>query len=122
MKEAILESSITEKIHIVDNGESALNFIFAKGEYEIRNDAQLPKLILLDLNLPKVSGIEIIKKLKENESTKTLPVIVMTVSQNDEDYKKCIELGANSYIIKPFNSNKFTNIVRDIGSFWITTS
>lgn len=102
------------------NGKEALDFIFAKGKFEGIRDASFPpKLILLDIQMPKVNGIEVLQKIKENERTRSTPVVMLTSSKESPDIKKCYELGANSYIVKPVNFESFAESIRNLGFYWL---
>lgn len=105
-------------IHLKD-GVEALEFIYGTGAYAGRNISQTPKVILLDLKMPKVNGIEVLQKLKSDPATKTIPVVVLTSSAEDPDIKKCYELGANSYIVKPVEFDNFTAKISELGMYWM---
>jgi two-component system response regulator len=105
-------------IHI-DDGAEALDFIFSKGKYV--NNATSPslKVILLDLKLPKVDGLEILRQVKSNELTKTIPVVVLTSSKEDKDIVESYKLGVNSYIVKPVNFESFAKAISEVGLYWM---
>ena len=105
-------------VHI-DDGEKALDFIFARGQYAGNTSFMRPKLILLDLNLPKVDGLEILRQIKSDPSTKTIPVVMLTSSKEETDIVKSYKLGVNGYIVKPVDFNSFTKAVADIGLYWL---
>jgi CheY-like chemotaxis protein len=105
-------------IHLKDGAE-ALDFIFCKGQYENRDINNKPKVILLDLKMPRINGIEVLKKIKENEITKKIPVVILTSSREDPDIHTCYELGANSYIVKPIDFSNFQKTVTDLGLYWL---
>lgn len=104
-------------VHLVD-GEQALNFIYAEGEYAGQEMKTNPKVILLDLKMPKVNGIEVLTRLKTDLRTKVIPVVILTSSAEDPDIKKCYELGANSYIVKPVDFENFAKAVTELGLYW----
>lgn len=105
--------------HVAD-GEEALDFIFGTGKYAgIRDVTHPPRLILLDIQMPKVNGIEVLKRIKADERTRTTPVVMLTSSKEDPDIKKCYELGANSYIVKPVNFEGFAESIRNLGFYWL---
>jgi two-component system response regulator len=104
----------------VKDGEEALEFIFATGKFTgIRNPASPPKLILLDIHMPKVNGIEVLQQIKSDERTKIIPVVILTSSKEDPDIKACYKLGANSYIVKPVNFEGFAESIRNLGFYWL---
>src|SRR6185295_2021025 len=98
---ALKKNNISNKIIHLKDGEEALNFLFGKGQYSNRNINMKPKVILLDLKMPKVDGIEVLRQLKQEESTRNIPVVMLTSSKEHPDVEQCYELGANSYIVKP---------------------
>ena len=105
--------------HVTD-GEQALDFIFATGEFsDTRNILQPPRLILLDIQMPKLNGIEVLQKIKEEMPTKSIPVVILTSSKEDPDIKICYALGANSYIVKPVNFEGFAEAIRHLGFYWL---
>lgn len=105
-------------IHLYD-GEQALDFIFARENFSFRQGIPLPVLVLLDLDLPKVSGVEVLRLLKSDPATKKIPVVVLTVSSHSAEQQLCYELGANSFIRKPVDFPKFTDAIMDIGHYWL---
>ena len=116
LKKARATSNI---IHVKD-GEEALDFIFALGKYTGQRDIQhFPKVILLDIQMPKVNGIEVLEKIKADERTKKIPVVILTSSNQSPDIKKCYSLGVNSYIVKPVNFEAYTRAVKELGLYWL---
>lgn len=109
---------VNNLIHLTD-GVQALDFIFATGKYKGRNTNQFPKVILLDLKMPKISGMQVLERIKSDPSTKSIPVVVLTSSAEDPDIKRCYELGANSYIVKPVEFANFSATVSDLGLYWM---
>ena len=106
-------------IHVGD-GEAALEFMFATGKYAGQRKVEdSPKLVLLDIKMPKVNGIEVLQAIKGDERTRTTPVVILTSSKEDPDIKQCYELGANSYIVKPVNFERFTAAIKNLGFFWL---
>jgi len=105
-------------VHLKD-GDEALEYIFATGFYSKRSIENTPVIILLDLKMPKVNGIEVLKKIKSDVSTKSIPVIIFTSSQVENDAKICYHLGANSFVVKPLEYNKFEEIIKEISSYWL---
>ena len=108
------------EIASVRDGKQALDFMFAKGEFESRDIDNLPCFILLDLQVPIIDGLSILKKLREHDKTKNVPVIVLTSSKELSDINAAYEFGANSYVIKPISFNQFVETANKIGSFWLT--
>ena len=106
-------------LHLKDGAE-ALDFIFCKGAYADRTFDTKPKIILLDLKMPKVNGMEVVKKIKSHEETKSIPIVVLTSSKEDPDIEKCYSLGANSYIVKPVGFDNFTKAVSELGMYWLS--
>jgi two-component system, response regulator len=106
-------------VHVCD-GEEAIEFIFCKGRFsENHFSEQTPKLILLDIQMPKVNGIEVLEKLKEDIRTKKIPVVMLTSSKENPDIQKCYDLGANSYIVKPVNFEEFAEAIKNLGFYWL---
>ena len=105
-------------VHVTD-GEEALAFIFATGKYSDRNIDNPPKLVLLDIQMPKINGIEVLEKIKSDSRTKIIPVVMLTSSKENPDVKKCYSLGANSYIVKPVNFEGFAEAIKNLGFYWL---
>lgn len=116
---ALKQNNIANNITHLEDGAMALDFLFGKGQYADRNPNQKPKLILLDLKMPKVDGIEVLKILKSDEFTKTIPVVVLTSSKENPDIEECYKLGVNSYIVKPVEFDSFTKAVAELGIYWL---
>lgn len=116
---ALTKNNITNKIFHLKDGAEALEFIFGMGHFGGRNILHKPKVILLDLKMPKVDGIEVLEKIKSDERTKPIPVVILTSSKEDPDIQKCYELGANSYIVKPVDFEGFHKAVSDLGMYWV---
>jgi len=113
-------SHLANNMFHVRDGEEAINFIFAQNEFEKkRKTARALKVILLDINMPKVNGMEVLEKLKADERTKDIPVVILTSSKETSDIKKCYDLGANSYIAKPVNFDAFTHAIKNVGFYWL---
>lgn len=105
----------------VQNGAEALDFIFATGKYATtRNIGNILKVVLLDIQMPKVNGIETLKKIKSDDRTRATPVVMLTSSKEDPDIQKCYSLGANSYIVKPVNFEGFADAIRNLGLYWLS--
>lgn len=116
---ALSKSGLTNKLYHVKDGAEALNFIYCRGTFESRNISQRPKMILLDLKMPKISGMQVLETIKTDHEMKDIPIVVLTSSKEDPDIKKCYELGANSYIVKPVVSDNFFRAVQDLGLYWM---
>lgn len=116
---ALKENNLTNRVMVVSDGEKALEFIFATGAFADRKNMKQPKIILLDLKLPKVDGLEVLKKIKDNPDTKIIPVIILTSSKEESDIIRSYQLGVNSYIVKPVDFDKFVDAVRDLGLYWL---
>ena len=116
---ALRKINIANKIHLVKDGEEALEFIFRTGRYASRDESTPLKVILLDLKLPKVNGLEVLAKIKADEHTKTIPVVIVTSSQEDKDLKEAYKRGANSYIVKPIDASNFVEALSEAGLYWL---
>ena len=113
------KNKITNEIVVVRDGAEALEWVFAEGAYADRDANELPQLILLDLKLPKVDGLEVLRRIRENDHTKLLPVIILTTSEEESDRLAGYSLGANSYIRKPVDFQQFIEAVRQLGLYWL---
>ena len=109
---------LANKITWVKNGEEALDFLFRRGAYAGRTDSG-PRLILLDLKMPRVDGIEVLKAIKQDERTRRIPVVVMTSSQEERDVAQSYDMGANSYVVKPVDFGAFADLARQAGFYWL---
>ena len=116
-KEALKESKIRNKLHIVNDGMAATDFLFKRNDYK---DAPKPDLIILDLNLPKKDGREVLAEIKADDNLKSIPVVILTISKAEEDILKAYNLHANCYITKPLDFDKFIEVVKSIEDFWLT--
>ena len=116
---ALKKNNLANKLVHVKDGEAALDFIFAEGEYSERDIGDKPKIILLDLKLPKVNGLEVLAKIRSDERTRTIPVVVITSSKEDPDIKKCYQLGVNSYVVKPIEFDEFQKAISNLGLYWL---
>lgn len=113
------EQNISNNIYHVDDGAEALDFIFAKGNYAHRNPDNTPRMILLDLNMPKIGGLEVLRRIKADDRTKTIPIVILSSSREDSDLVTSYMLGVNSYVVKPVEFDTFTKAISDIGSYWM---
>jgi CheY-like chemotaxis protein len=115
---ALKKQNLDSKVFVVRDGAEALDFIFASGNYASRKIDSRPKVVLLDLKLPKVDGIEVLRKMKANERTRNIPVVMLTSSQEERDVAESYRLGVNSYIVKPVDFNHFVHAVGELGVYW----
>ncbi len=116
---ALRKSNIANKIVHLEDGFEAIEFIFGTGEYANRNISNLPKVILLDLKMPRMDGIEVLLKIKGDKRTKKIPVVMLTSSKEDPDIQTCYNLGVNAYVVKPVEINSFSKAISDLGLFWL---
>lgn len=116
---ALQKRHLANSIHHVEDGAQALDFVFARGKYSHRQIENGPKIILLDLKMPKVNGIEVLRQVKSDERTRKIPVVVLTSSKEDPDITTCYQLGVNSYIVKPVDFDNFFKAVEDLGLYWL---
>jgi two-component system response regulator len=116
---ALKKNNLANKLMHVKDGAEALDFIFAQGKYSDRKVDDLPSVIVLDLKMPKVNGIEVLRKIKSDERTKRIPVVMLTSSKEDPDIQECYLLGVNSYVVKPVEFDKFVKAVSDLGLYWM---
>jgi len=108
------------RLFFTKDGEEALDFIYHRGKYQDTSLAPVPDLILLDIRMPKVDGLEVLKVIKSDENLKKIPVLVLTISDRDADIRKAYEYGANSYIVKPIEFSGFVNILTKVEEYWLT--
>jgi two-component system, response regulator len=116
---ALKRSNILNKVVVARDGAEALDYLFGKGAYADRDIKDLPQVMLLDLNLPKVGGLDVLRAVRGDERTKLLPVVVLTSSKEDRDLASSYALGANSYIVKPVDFTQFAEAVRQLGIYWL---
>jgi two-component system, response regulator len=116
---AFKKNNIANRIVVVNDGEQALNFLYGRGEYSNRYKSQLPKVVLLDLKLPKKDGLEVLKCMKNDERLRLIPVVVLTSSREEQDIAKSYHLGVNSYIVKPIDFDQFVKTVQQLGLYWL---
>jgi CheY-like chemotaxis protein len=108
-------------VHLKD-GKEALDFLFCKGDYSTRAVTIKPKVILLDIKMPRVDGIEVLRQVKSNESTRSIPVVIMTSSNEEKDIITSYKLGVNSYVVKPVDFDRFAKAVSELGLYWLLTN
>jgi two-component system response regulator len=116
---ALGKASLRHRTHVARDGAEALDFIFCEGAYAGRNIADTPKVIFLDLKLPKVDGLEALARIKGDARTRNIPVVVLTSSKEQSDVLKSYDLGVNSYIVKPVNFESFVSAVQELGMYWL---
>jgi len=116
---ALKKNNLANNIEIARDGEEALDFIYCRNKYSNRISSNRPKVILLDLKLPKVDGLEVLKILKKDEKTKVIPIVVLTSSREEKDLIESYELGVNSYMVKPIDFNQLAETVSKIGYYWV---
>jgi two-component system, response regulator len=116
---ALKKNNISNHIHVARDGAEALDFLFGTGPYADRNVNDVPKIILLDLKLPKVDGLEVLRRVKRDARTRLIPVVMLTSSREERDIVTSYDLGVNSYIVKPVDFQQFTEAVRELGLYWL---
>lgn len=116
---ALKKNNLANRLIHVEDGREALDFLFAQGKYEDLTKDNLPKVVLLDLKLPKVNGLEVLRTMKSDERTRTIPVVIVTSSAEDPDIKAAYELGANSYVVKPVHFDAFIEVMTQLGGYWL---
>ena len=113
---------IASRIEIARDGAEALDFLFGEGAHAGRGTIQIPKVILLDLKLPKIGGLEVLRRIKGDPRTRTIPIVVLTSSREEKDLLESYQLGVNSYIVKPVDFDQFSECLRDIGMYWLLSN
>lgn len=116
---ALRSGKLNNNLIHLKNGAEALEFLFGTGKFDCRDTSNKPKVILLDLKMPKVDGLEVLTRIKANELTKAIPVVVLTSSKEHPDIERAYSLGANSYIVKPVEFDEFAKVVTDLGFYWL---
>ena len=119
MLRAFKKNKLANELYVAEDGEEALDFVFNRGKFANRTSRANPRVIFLDLKLPKVDGLEVLKKIKSNADTKGIPVIIVTSSREDPDIKAAYELGANSYVVKPVGFEDFFKAMDRLGFYWL---
>ncbi len=116
---ALKKNNLANNLFRVADGAAALDFLYSQGEYASRKDEKLPKVILLDLKMPRLNGMQVLEKLRTDERTKRIPIVILTSSKEDPDIKKCYDLGVNSYVVKPVAFDDFQKAISNIGLYWL---
>lgn len=116
---ALKNSNIVNQVFVVRDGAEALDYLFARNQYSERDPRDLPQVVLLDLKLPKVDGLQVLQKIRENEVMKYLPVVILTSSKEEQDIVASYSLGANSYVRKPVDFHQFASAVSQLGLYWL---
>lgn len=116
---ALRKHNLANKLMRVSDGAAALDFIFSRGEYAGRNNVSSPKVVLLDLKLPKVDGVEVLRAIRKNPQTAHMPVVALTSSREERDIVETYKLGVNSYVVKPVDFGKFAEAVSALGFYWL---
>ena len=120
--DALRRGGVTNPVMVVRDGAEALDYLFAQGSYSSRDPNRRPCVILLDLKLPKISGLEVLRRAKADDRTRRIPVVVLTTSSEEEDIQDCYGNGANSFVRKPVEFDKFSEAVRQLGLYWTLVS
>ena len=118
-KRALEQNQITNELIVAEDGGEALDYLFATGQYAGREIRDLPAVVLLDLKLPKIEGLEVLQRIRANERTSLMPVVILTSSDQEQDMIASYKLGANSYIRKPVDFRQFADAVRTLGMYWL---
>jgi len=116
---ALKKNNILNEVVVARDGAEALDFVFGTGQYAGRDIKETPQVVLLDLKLPKVDGLDVLRRLRKDERTKLLPIVVLTSSTEEQDMIESYSLGANSYILKPVDFNQFAEAIRQLGLYWL---
>ena len=114
---ALEEKHLANKVDVVRDGEEALNYLYRRGRFQGR-EGNNPIVVLLDIKMPKVDGLEVLRQIKADERLKTTPVVIVTSSREEQDLIESYKLGVNAYVVKPVNFNQFVDAVKEIGAFW----
>jgi two-component system response regulator len=116
---ALKKSNILNEVVVTQDGVEALDYLFGTGKFEGRDTRLMPQMILLDLKMPRMDGLEVLHRIREDERTKVLPVVILTTSSEDKDRIESYKLGANSYVRKPVDFNQFVEAVKQLGLYWL---
>jgi two-component system response regulator len=116
---ALKKRNLANSVYVVEDGAEALDFLFGRGKYDRRDVQKNPRLVLLDLKLPKLNGLEVLRTLKQDPRTRSIPVVMVTSSREDPDITAAYELGANSYVVKPVDFDAFVEAMSSLGFYWL---
>jgi two-component system, response regulator len=116
---ALRKNNLANNVVVAEDGEEALDFFFCRGKYEKRSILSPPKVVLLDLKLPKISGLEVLKAVKEDARTANIPIVIITSSKQEPDIQEAYRMGANSYVVKPVDFDQFINAMSSLGLYWL---
>jgi two-component system response regulator len=119
MIRALKKNNMSSKLIHLKDGLEALDFVFCKGSFAERNFNNRPKVIFLDLKMPRIDGLEVLERIKKDEQTKLIPIVILTSSKQDQDMRKCYDLGASSYIVKPVEFDNFSKALAELGFYWL---
>lgn len=117
---AFAQHNLRNQVVVVSDGQEAIDYLFGEGPFAKRNLQSRPRLVLLDLKLPKVDGVEVLRRIRANEKTRYIPVVVLTTSTETPDIRTSYDLGANSYVRKPVDFDEFVSVVQQLGAYWIS--
>lgn len=116
---ALKKHNLASQLMVVQDGAQALDFVFRRGDYEQRSPGAAPRVIFLDINLPKINGLDVLREIKASEDTRVIPVVMVTSSKEDPDIQRAYELGANSYVVKPVVFEAFQQVMIHLGFYWL---
>jgi len=122
MVRSLKENHLANSLYVVGDGEEALNFIFCRGNYKGRNVCTRPKVVFLDIKLPKVDGLQVLRQVKSDKKTKKIPVVIVTSSKEDPDIATAYDFGANSYVVKPVEFENFKKTINQLGLYWVVVN
>lgn len=116
---ALKKNNLANNVYVAEDGEEALDFFFCRGKFKERNFKNPPKVVLLDLKLPKVNGLELLRQVKGDKRTSHIPIVIVTSSREEPDIKEAYQLGVNSYVVKPVEFDNFVNAMSSLGLYWL---
>ena len=116
---ALKKRNLANRVYVVEDGAEALDFLFNRGKYENRESSQRPKVVLMDIKLPKLNGLEVLRVIKNDGALRSIPVVMVTSSREDPDIRTAYQLGANSYVVKPVDFDAFVDAMSSLGFYWL---